>query len=164
MNIEEVKIADIHRIQKIAQETWPATFNKILSKEQIDYMLKWMYDFEQLEKQIKNGHLFYILSKNQEDCGFIGIELNYHSRGILKIHKLYIRPVYQGIGIGKKLVQKAKEIACQNEIKRISLNVNRFNDSLDFYRKMGFDCIKEEDIDIGNGYLMEDFVLEMVLD
>lgn len=164
MKIEKVTISDISRVQKIAHETWPETFKKILSKEQIDYMLKWMYDFDQLKKQINDGYLFYLLTKNQEDCGFIGIELNYPSRGILKIHKLYIRPVYQGIGIGKKLVDKAKEIALQNEIKRISLNVNRFNASLDFYRKMGFDCIKEEDIDIGNGYLMEDYVLEMIVD
>jgi ribosomal protein S18 acetylase RimI-like enzyme len=40
------------------------------------------------------------------------------------------------------------------------LNVNRNNPTKGFYEKLGFTVIKEEDIDIGNGYFMNDYVME----
>ncbi|MEI9808163.1 MAG: hypothetical protein WDO16_09960 [Bacteroidota bacterium] len=38
--------------------------------------------------------------------------------------------------------------------------MNRSNNAKLFYEKIGFIVIREEDIDIGNGYLMNDYVME----
>ena len=50
-----------------------------------------------------------------------------------------------------------------NNIIALTLNVNRFNKAIDFYLKNGFKIIKEENIEIGNGFLMEDYVMEKIL-
>ena len=45
----------------------------------------------------------------------------------------------------------------------LELNVNRHNDAFHFYTKLGFSISKEEDNDIGEGYFMNDYVMEKVL-
>jgi ribosomal protein S18 acetylase RimI-like enzyme len=76
------------------------------------------------------------------------------------LHKIYLLPQSQGKGAGKLLMETVEKRAVANGSKVISLNVNRFNKAQIFYRKHGFEIVGEEDIDIGRGYLMEDFKME----
>ena len=163
MEIEQVSKKELIRVQQIAHLTWPDTFKEILSSEQLQYMLNWMYNLEMLSKQLDEGHQFFILKKEGLDLGFIGIQPNYPSEVESKLHKIYILPSAQGMGAGKMLMLKAEEVAKNNNSEFLVLNVNRFNKATDFYTKIGFEIAYEEDIDIGNGYLMEDFVMKKKL-
>jgi GNAT superfamily N-acetyltransferase len=89
------------------------------------------------------------------------IEKNYKSKNQLKIHKLYILPSEQGKGIGEKFLTFAENLCKKESISMLTLNVNRYNKAVHFYEKNGSKNVKSEDIEIGNGYLMEDFVMEM---
>jgi len=154
---------DLIQVQSIAHRTWPHTFGKILTPEQIEYMLNWMYDLDNLEKQLNAGHQFFLAENEGEKLGFIGIEVNYEPEK-LKIHKIYILPTAQGKGVGKKLFSKIKEIAKANGQKTLTLNVNKENQpAIDFYLNSGFEEIKREVIDIGNGYVMDDIVFDLKL-
>lgn len=164
ISIEKATTQDIPTIRAIAHTTWYPTFEEILSKEQIGYMLEMMYSESSLTEQIEiKKHHFFLAKENNKALGFMSVELNYQNQSVAKIHKIYILPTAQGKGIGKILMQKAEEIAQESNQKFMSLNVNRFNKALDFYENLGYQNIKTEDIDIGNGYLMEDFVLEKKL-
>ncbi len=163
MEIIEISKKDVFRIKIIAELTWPDTFKEILSDEQIRYMLDWMYSLKTLASQIDNGHQFYLLTENGNDLGFIGIELNYPYVGNTKIHKIYVLPDAQGKGIGAKLIEKVVKDSEFNAINTLTLNVNRYNKAIDFYLKIGFKITKEENIDIGNGFLMEDYLMERKL-
>lgn len=155
------KTHDIPTIRAIAHTTWFPTFEGILSKEQIGYMLKMMYSVESLTEQMEiKRHHFFLAKENDQALGFISIELNYQNQPVAKIHKIYILPAAQGKGIGQFLMQKAEAAALKHNIKTLWLNVNRYNKALGFYEKLGYKNIQTEDIDIGNGYLMEDYVLE----
>lgn len=159
MKIEQLQQHELERVQKIAHLTWPDTFKNILSPEQIDYMLNWMYNVDTLSRQSEEGHHFYILMDNGEDVGFIGIQPHYPTKIETKLHKIYILPSCQGKGAGMLLMKKAEEIAITLNTDYLVLNVNRYNKATDFYKKIGFKITKEEDIEIGNGYLMEDYVM-----
>jgi ribosomal protein S18 acetylase RimI-like enzyme len=76
---------------------------------------------------------------------------------------LYVIPESQGLGVGKQLIEKSKEVALNNGLKSVVLNVNRFNNAVDFYKRLDFIVVKEEDIEIGNGYLMEDYVMSLTI-
>jgi hypothetical protein len=41
----------------------------------------------------------------------------------------------------------------------VFLNVNKYNKAKFFYEKLGFTITKEEVIDIGNDYVMDDYVM-----
>jgi GNAT superfamily N-acetyltransferase len=161
ITISEATAEDIKTIQKITYITWPITYGKILSEEQLGYMLDLFYSDEALNDQFeKKEQLFYLISEDRVTIGFIGIEHNYKNKALTKIHKIYLLPETQGKGIGKKVIEEIEKIALKNHSKALSLNVNRFNSALSFYKKVGFEVIDEVNIDIGKGYLMEDFVME----
>lgn len=161
ITISEATAKDIKIIQKIIYKTWPITYGKILSKEQLDYMLDLIYSDQALNDQFKKKEqLFYLISEDEANLGFIGIEHNYKGQAVTKIHKIYLLPETQGKGIGKKVVAEIEKLALENHSKALSLNVNRFNSALSFYEKIGFKIIDEVNIDIGNGFFMEDYVME----
>ncbi len=161
ISIRKATFDDIRIIQQIAHITWYPTFEEILSEEQIGFMLEMMYSTGSLTEQIQSKkHNFYLAEENNIALGFISVEFHYQKQSTAKIHKIYILPSAQGKGVGKLLMQKAESLAKESNQNTISLNVNRFNKALNFYENLGYKIVKSEDIDIGNGYLMEDFVLE----
>ena len=164
ITISEATAEDIKTIQKITYITWPVTYGNILSGEQLDYMLDLFYSDAALNDQFeKKEQLFYLISESEQTVGFIGIEHNYKNEAVTRIHKLYLLPETQGKGIGKKVIKEIEKMALENHSTALSLNVNRFNSALSFYRKISFEVIDEVNIDIGNGYLMEDYVMEKKL-
>ncbi|RFM27532.1 GNAT family N-acetyltransferase [Deminuibacter soli] len=164
LHTREAQPADFSSIQQIAHTTWPVTFGHILSPDQIAYMLNMMYSTEALTGQVNNKqHRFIIASENDTDLGYISYELNYKQQPKTKVHKIYILPAAQGKGVGKVLMQQVAAIATNAGNTGLLLNVNRDNNAVQFYEKTGFEIIGKEDIDIGSGYLMEDYIMHKPL-
>ena len=63
---------------------------------------------------------------------------------------------------GKSMIDEVIIIAKSNNQKGIYLNVNKYNIAKFFYEKVGFNIVKEEVIDIGNGFVMDDYVMELI--
>lgn len=159
MEIRKASPEDYTVIRNLADRTWHHTYLPILSQEQVDYMLELMYSNEAYTEQVSvKGHHFLLASEDDVFLGFASYELNYLSE-TTKIHKLYVLPEAQGKGAGQKLLAIIENEAAKNNNDTIILNVNRYNKAMNFYQKAGFEKIGEEDINIGNGYLMEDFIM-----
>jgi len=163
IRIIEVQSNEYNLIQHIVYTTWPIAYGEILSKEQLDYMLGKFYTIKALNKNVEDGHRFLFAKEGDDTLGFIGYENNYNGLAATKIHKIYILPDTQGKGIGKLLIDRVTEIAKEDQSVKLSLNVNRYNTAQAFYRKLGFEIVLSEDIAIGNGYLMEDYVMEKAI-
>jgi diamine N-acetyltransferase len=164
MIIRHLAKEKLSKVQSIAHRTWPSTFANILSPEQIEYMLNWMYSLEMLESQLEKGHVFLLAEENGEELGFAGFELNVAEGPKAKLHKIYLLPTSQGKGVGKALIFEVAERAKAAGQKSLLLNVNKYNQkAIDFYIKIGFQEIYTEVIDIGNGYVMDDVVMELNL-
>ena len=59
----------------MAQIVFLATYREILSKEQLDYMMDWMYSPKNLRKQMEEeGHIYYIAYKDGEAAGYVSIQ------------------------------------------------------------------------------------------
>jgi len=160
--IDQLGTEDIFIVNHLAKQIWPDTFKDILSKDQIDYMLDWMYNLNTLQEQVQTGHLYYLIKSEGQPVGFMGLEPNYPDAGYLRMHKIYVLPEMQGKGIGRALLNHAIDLCFDLDLTSIHLNVNRFNKAVEFYKNTGFNLI-EENIDIGKGYLMEDFIFELPL-
>ncbi|GAB5418390.1 MAG: GNAT family N-acetyltransferase [Crocinitomicaceae bacterium] len=163
--IETVQLRkeDVFLVNHLAHQIWPESFKEILSREQIDYMLDWMYDVNTLEEQVQIGHLYYVVKENGIAKGFLGVEPNFPDADFLRIHKLYVLPDQHGKGLGRVLLNKAIDVAFDLDLHTVHLNVNRFNEAVKFYEHCGFKITGEEDIDIGKDYLMEDYIMELRL-
>jgi len=63
-------------------------------------------------------------------------------------------------GAGKKLIEYIILAIKKAGATALQLNVNRMNAAKIFYEKLGFTVLYEEDIAIGNGYFMNDYIME----
>jgi diamine N-acetyltransferase len=164
MNVTlSLRFADIHDINTIgflAQQIWPYTYKNILSADQLNYMMDLFYSPSSLKKQMKEDkHTFVLIEDTEGSLGFASFS-KISASGIYKLHKIYVLPELQGKGIGKAMID-----FIINHIKPIGatalqLNVNRHNKARSFYERLGFSVIHEEDIDIGNNFFMNDYVME----
>jgi GNAT superfamily N-acetyltransferase len=152
---------DIPLIQELTNIIWPQTYEEILSQDQIDYMLGMMYSTESLADQMKKG-IDFILTKDDETYdAFAAYEQM--NPTVYKLHKIYALPNQQGKGIGKFIINYIIDEIKPKGATALQLDVNRQNKARGFYEKLGFKVIAEKDTDIGNGYLMTDYVMEMNL-
>lgn len=149
-------------VKDLAYAIWPNTYGEILSNEQLNYMLDNFYSVENLENQMNVGQIFELLFEDTNIVGFVAYELNCKETNMLKIHKIYLLPETQGKGFGKYMIDEVVKIAKNNNQKGIFLNVNKYNKAKFFYEKLGFNVVKDEVIDIGNNYVMDDYVLELI--
>jgi diamine N-acetyltransferase len=141
-------------IQGLSHLIWPETYRHILSAEQISYMLDMMYSDESLSEQITlKHHQFIIAYDDNKPVAFSSYGLKPETENVYRLHKLYILPGLQGKGIGKLLIQ-----FIINDIK-----VNKKNEAIWFYRKLGFKIMGEEKIEIGRRFFVEDYIMAMSL-
>ncbi len=160
--IRKVSTESIPIIQKITYETWPDAYKNILSAKQLMYMLELIYSTSSLQRQINQEHQqFIIASESGADIGFAAFSAI--SKSVFKLHKIYTLPNQQGKGLGKLLINYIIEEIKKLHATSLQLNVNRHNKAKSFYEHLGFSVIAEEDIDIGNGYFMNDFIMEKKL-
>jgi len=153
-------VQDAATIIGIAERSWAATYREILSPEQYDYMIGKFYSLPAIEQMLNEGNqVFLLYQAGPEASGFISYEPDCPKPGYCKIHKLYVLPEVHGTGAGRKLVDAVTEIALSRQCRYLTLNVNKYNKALGFYKKTGFRIDYPEVIDIGRGYVMDDYVL-----
>lgn len=156
---------DIPLIQDLARRSWEAAYAKILEREQIEYMLKTMYSHEEISNQLQDPdyHYFLIFDElNNSFEGFFGYENSYEEH-TTKLHRIYLIPESKGKGIGKMAVNFLKQKVSESGDKRIILNVNKNNTAKIFYESQGFEVYKEVIVDIGSGYIMDDYEMEFYI-
>jgi len=153
---------DITLIRELSLQVWPQTYAAILSKEQIDYMLDMMYSEASLHKQLQDDHQFVIVYNAGVPVGFASY--SQPEPTVFKLHKIYVVPGQQGKGTGRFIIEKIISEIREEGARTLLLNVNRNNVARHFYEKLGFSVIGEEDIDIGNGFFMNDYIMEKQFD
>lgn len=155
---------DLAVIAQIARATWPVSYQDMIPASQIEYMLDLFYTPASLERQTEAlGHRFFILHNEDQAIGFASMECDLDETGTCKLHKLYVLPSEQKSGAGKFLMQHIIHTARAQNQKSLVLQVNRNNPALGFYRHLGFFIRESADLDIGNGYFMNDYVMELSL-
>ncbi|MEN9523765.1 MAG: hypothetical protein RL065_2142 [Bacteroidota bacterium] len=162
MQIEFISCTPQHIliIQHLADKIWRKHYPSIITIEQIEFMLNKMYSAESLAEQMKNGHQFIILKISGLAVGFVSVskksERNYF------INKLYVDTTQHRKGLGKLLLDKIE--SDYKDAESFSLTVNRQNfKAINFYFKNGFVIDEVADFEIGNGFVMNDFVMKKEL-
>ena len=160
--IIRANLQHIHLIHVLATKVFPQTYRHLISKEQSDYMMEWMYSPQNLRKQMaEENHTYYIMYVDNTPAGYVSIQPE--GENLYHLQKIYVLPEYQGYGLGKLLYKKAIEHV--KEVHPTSctlrLNVNKGNKAIEFYERMGMKIASAGRFDIGNGYIMDDYLMEI---
>lgn len=165
MIIKEVKTTiEILEVELMAKEIWNQHYISIIGKEQVDYMIKFFQNKETIEKQIsKEGYLYYIIQNENQNAGYFAIVPNNENKEMF-LSKIYIYLNFRGKGLFKKVIEYIENICKKNSLKRIYLTVNKHNlNTIEVYKKIGFKIIDSAVFDIGNGFVMDDYVMEKTI-
>lgn len=160
VNFKKASFEDIETIKDLAESSWQSAYKDILNQSQIEYMLAEMYSSKEIESQLKNPNYHYFLIENEnKNVGFLGFE-NHYSPNTTKLHRFYLIEDAKGRGLGKAALDflKSEVEKCTDTV--IILNVNKQNTAKQFYESQNFKVIEEVVNDIGNGFVMDDYVME----
>ena len=158
INFKKLELEEIKILENLAYEIWNEYSICFINQEQIDYMLKKFQSTKAILTQISNNYEYYFIQSNNENVGYFAIQPQNEK---LFLSKLYIKKTARRKGIGQKalyfIIQKAKDY----HLNSIELTVNKTNtNSINAYQKWGFQIKSSTIADIGNGFVMDDFILE----
>jgi ribosomal protein S18 acetylase RimI-like enzyme len=162
IEIKKAGVDDIQTIRSLAYAIWPLTYGPILPEGQVEFMLALIYSEESLTKQITiDGHRFFIAYLDGKPVGFAAWSYT-PEPGVFKLQKLYVDTQIHGRGLGKALLERVIRNlpAADSDERTLILNVNKLNPALSFYERMGFQIMREVVLEIGNGYVMDDYIME----
>jgi ribosomal protein S18 acetylase RimI-like enzyme len=159
--IRSASITDIELIRSLCFEVWPQTYASIISQEQIEYMLDRMYSPLSLQQQMEEGAHFILLYNDALPIGFASYQVITPTH--CKLHKLYVLPTQQGKGGGRVMIQQILVEIKEKGIQHLELQVNRNNSAVTFYERLGFYKREVADFDIGNGFFMNDYIMQIDL-
>ena len=161
--IEILPVAGEHlpALADLAGVIWRAYYPGITSSEQIEYMLARMYSLETLRAEIvSQGIRFYRLLADGRFAGFASIGPT-ETAGVMKLHKLYLLPELHGRGLGSRLLGLCEAEARRLGARRLILTVNKLNaKAIACYQRNGFAIAESVTMDIGGGFVMDDFIME----
>lgn len=163
IEIRPLHIHEIDIVRSLSNEIWKKVYPRIISMEQIEYMLDLIYNEDALKKQISvQGHQFILVVYNAKPIGYASYSAKEGAvEGQYRLHKFYLQPEHHGKGLGKEMMNYIVHEVQKAGGNSIELNVNKYNPALHFYKKLGFSVISEEVIDIGRGYVMDDYIMEL---
>ncbi|MBR6101063.1 MAG: GNAT family N-acetyltransferase [Ruminococcus sp.] len=148
---------------ELAASIWREHFTSIITPEQIEYMLEQFQSFEAMKRQTETEHYeYYGFFLDGEQQGYFAVADK--GDGTLFLSKLYLRREARGKGYASRMFDRIKEIGREKGLSSVWLTVNRRNDStVAVYRHWGMEVIREQCADIGDGFVMDDYVFSLPL-
>ena len=163
LQIEPTRPRNLPDIAALAGLIWRKHYPGIISLAQIEYMLATMYDFEVMRQELERGITWLQAVDDGRLCGFASAGPSAPKE--FKLHKLYVHPERQREGIGAALLKRIESIARAHSASRLVLNVNKRNEiAITAYRKHGFTIRESVVVDIGGGFVMDDYVMVKTLE
>ncbi len=147
---------EIKQMSEMATDILRDYYDPIIGKEQNDYMLNMFQSVASIRDQLAHGyHYYFVRDDDGKNLGFFA----FYPRGnALYLSKFYLYKDQRGKGYARTILEFLKTQAKELDLGRIELNVNRNNDTIFIYEKLGFTVAREEKNDIGNGFYMDDYV------
>jgi ribosomal protein S18 acetylase RimI-like enzyme len=151
-------------IHELAPTLWQHAYSEILSQEQISYMIEWMYSLDNLTRSSETGTNFFLIEISGTNQGFIALTPDKENPKLISLDKLYLHKNFHGAGVGQKALDFACNFAKKNNFAEILLHVNKNNlKAQKAYLRNGFVISEAVVNDIGNSFVMDDFVMRKIL-
>ncbi len=168
--MEISKVVSEEQLQVLAataNEVWHEFFPCILTDEQIDYMVEKFQSYKAMKEQMAGGYEYYLFFVDGQVAGYTGIHSEEDCEiGTKKLFlsKLYLKKAFRGQGLASKAFMFLENYCKDNGLEAIWLTVNRYNShTIEVYEKKGFVTVREQVVDIGKGYVMDDYVMEKAI-
>ncbi len=155
MNIVTATYSDLEKLEQLASFIWRESYTQLLGENQVEYMLGRFQNARAFRQQISENYVYRIVYDGNEMIGYTASVLEGER---IFLSKLYLKKAYHGRGLGKLMSEDV--IGLYPQAKAIWLTVNKHNPSYEIYRHLGFKTVESVCTDIGEGYFMDDYVMQ----
>lgn len=154
-----VRIDELPLVNEMAAKIWPDAYREINSPEQTSHMLELMYSPQAMEQDLADGVIYQWILCQDEPVGFIAAGPIISGEPCV-LHKCYVLNEAQGSGYGKAALRLLFKRLCKKGTTLVRLRVNRKNSrAIRFYQSLGFSVESEDILDIGGGFVMDDYIM-----
>jgi diamine N-acetyltransferase len=158
MHTRPATVDDVALLRVMAQRIWRECYPGIISTEQIEFMLEWMYSEEQIRREMIEGTVWEVVEDSGAPIGFLSFQQEKDGR--VKLNKLYLLPEHQGRGHARPLLDRIVARAQALGAREVWMQVNKGNTrAIAAYQKAGFHTAEEAVFDIGRGFVMDDYLM-----
>lgn len=160
--IPVVNDSQLRELAVLSNQIWHECFPGIISDAQIDYMVERFQSYDAMKRQMgSEGYNYFFITDGGEVCGYTGYVLEPENRRMF-LSKLYLRSDCRGRGLASKAIDALKAVCLENDLDTIRLTVNIHNrQAIEVYKHRGFTVVFDQKADIGNGFYMDDHVMEL---
>ena len=156
--VEATKPQDFDLIERLAHEIWHEYYPDIIGLAQVEYMLKKFQTSTYMQRQVKEAFVYFLIYRNETPAGYLSYQVK---KDELFLSKIYLLNKFRGQKIGKESLAWVEENAKALLKKKIRLTVNKDNvNSIKAYESAGFVNYGEAVTDIGDGFVMDDYLME----
>lgn len=154
--------ADLDVVAALARDIWEEFYVPIIGRAQVDYMVPKFQSREAMRAQLSSGYEYFMIRLDSRPVGYIAVEVKRAERELF-LSKFYLHSSTRGTGLGRRAMGFVEEIAKLRDLTSIWLTVNKGNPSIQIYEKLGFAKERAIVMDIGNGFVMDDYVMRKML-
>lgn len=152
---------ELEKIEIMANTIWHEHYTPIIGTDQVNYMLDKFQSVKAMRDQINSGYQYFLINFNENAIGYLSFEKRDKA---LFLSKIYLLKEERGRGIGRKAMEFVTSVASSLACEKVALTVNRFNkNSIRAYKSAGFEKKDELVQDIGNGFVMDDYLMEKTI-
>jgi ribosomal protein S18 acetylase RimI-like enzyme len=152
---------DISVIAALAREIWYEYYVPLIGRDQVDYMVAKFQSTSAMLGQLSAGYEYFLVQRDGQPVGYLSIQVQ--SGHLMFISKLYLLLEQRGRGTGRAIMTFIEDLARERGVELLWLTVNKGNPAVHAYERLGFRVAAAIVMDIGNGYVMDDFRMEKVL-
>jgi ribosomal protein S18 acetylase RimI-like enzyme len=155
---------DFEAVATLARTIWLAHYTTIITTDQIEYMLAGRFTPANLRRYLgAHDRWMDVLLAQGAHIGYCSYALT-STAAEMKLEQLYLLPQFHGQGLGKLMLEHVERQSLQRRCRMLVLQVNKRNDkAIAVYRRAGFTVREEVVVDIGGGFVMDDYIMEKTL-
>lgn len=154
---------DVAITARLAHDIWNEHYVSIIGQAQVDYMLDKFQSQQAIAEQINGEYEYYLIEDEGQAVGYLAV-IPESDKSSALLSKIYVQKQARGGGIGKAALEFAEHLCRKAHIATLWLTVNKHNsNSIEWYEHMGFTNVGPIVMDIGGGFVMDDFKFEKLV-
>ncbi|MGH8186569.1 MAG: GNAT family N-acetyltransferase [Steroidobacteraceae bacterium] len=149
-------------VAELAREIWYEYYVALIGRAQVDYMVAKFQSAGAMAQQMREGYEYFLILRGGQNVGYCAVQAKADERSLF-ISKLYLLSQERGTGTGRLCMEFIEKLAQRRGLQLLWLTVNKGNPAVNAYKRLGFRIAADLIIDIGGGFVMDDYRMEKPL-
>ena len=153
----------IRETADLAKTIWTEHYTSLIGAAQVAYMIEKFQSVPAITTQIRQGYKYLLMQSCGISAGYAAV-LSEPKEKSLFLSKIYVEKSYRGRHFTSQTIAALKNICREEGLEKIWLTVNKRNhSSIAVYEHLGFVKVRDVVTDIGEGYVMDDYIMEAII-